>query len=207
MWTRRTATISILCVVGVVVLFAIFLRLFNPWVDKEENMERGFEKMDEYTAAFNDKKFDVMFYRVDPETVAPRNLVARRIDNMEDARYSGNGFAGRMIVLCDTGTGQFIEPSEFQVLKEILEQNNVYFVYIGDLKYGMLKDAGIIDNLPKEGTMSYLRYHSMTRGGAAPNIAAENSLIPLSIRRQITSDQLAVYSFITEMATRELYWN
>ncbi|MBO4689102.1 MAG: hypothetical protein J5636_11400 [Clostridiales bacterium] len=207
MLTRRHATIAVLCLLAVVFVFVVFLRLFDPWVDKEENMERGFEKMDEYTAEFNDRKFDVMFYRVDPETVAPRNLVARRIDNMEDAKVSGSGFAGRMIVLCDQGSGQFIEPEEFTVLKELLEMNNVYFVYIGELKYGMLKDAGIIDNIPKEGTMSYLVYHSMTKRGGAANIADENLLIPVSIRHQITPEQLAVYSFITEMAERELYWN
>ncbi|MBO4473565.1 MAG: hypothetical protein J5750_01490 [Clostridiales bacterium] len=207
MGTRRWFVMVLIILIFVAATITVFVRVFDPSVDPEKDQEKAEEYVAKYVEDFNAKKLDVMFYRVDPSTVAPESLKARRIDNMVEAESAKMGSAGRMIVICDLGNGTFMEDDEFAVVKKLLEQKNVYFIYLGNYKYGVLKEAGIIDNSPSEDTMSYLVYHSSTKRGEQKNIAKESLLLPINLRSSLSETQNAVYSFILEMSTRELYWN
>ncbi len=207
MGMRRVSVIMLITLIFIAATVTIVAKLLTDDRTPEEIRQQNIEYVEKYVSDFNAKNLDVMFYGMDPAEVAPPTLKARQIDNIEDAQYSGSGFSGRMLVVCDQRSNLIIQPEQMKLINQMIDGGNFYFVYLGDIKLDMLKEAGIVSGQTPAGMKSVLEYKSSTRRGGANAIADECLLLPIAIRTGgLSDDELPVYSFIVEMATKELYW-
>ena len=168
----------------------------------EAVLGRQSAQMEQKVEEFNARGLDVMFFGMNPN--GPSNLHARAIYSLADeALYSGTATGGRMIVMNDMKGNLIVTGDDFAKISDLVDNEGFFFVYLGDSKYGLMQQAGLIDNEPAEGTMSLLMHGNMS----APGFADENLTMPYLLQQELPEDELPVYNMILEMLSKQIYWN
>ena len=101
-----------------------------------------------------------------------------------------------------------LTDSDYEVIKDLLENKGYRIIYLGTRLYPELRNAGIISSVPPEGTKSYIVFCNSSgmksgRGG----FADDPILLPGNVEEDLTKNEVIVYTMMMELAQKDIYWS
>ncbi|MBR5347785.1 MAG: hypothetical protein IK125_00940 [Lachnospiraceae bacterium] len=205
MGIRRYSMYVLMTLLLIAFFLTAYVLLFHGKDNEKEIRENQYKRVAEYTEQFNAKNLDVMFYGMAPN--GPENLNCRYVNTIQEALDSwGGNSTARMLIICDQNTSCFVQPEEFEALKERIMQGNFYLVYFGTAKYQMMIDAGLITGIGKKDKKSIIFWYKNGGMHIGDGFVDDTSLLPFYVQQDLAPEQVPVYNMIFEMVSKQLYW-
>lgn len=199
-------------VFAITALLALPVIIFLVYINRDANRESAKAAEEyyvrEYVDKLNTRNADIIFYKHDP--VVPDGLKARRVNTLDysfiEDPANGN-FSYHVIVLYDLDDSLELSLSEYNELNSLISGRNYRFIYLDTKMYPQLAGNNIISGIPDEGTKSYFTFYKDKSCHVFEGFADDPTMVPPDVSRDLSEDEVIVYSAVFELATKDLYWS
>lgn len=188
--------------IGVLIAMVLLMLAVKGFGIGIPDQKQQFQRSVDYV---NDQNYDVMYYGVAIDL--PEGLNIRRIsyltDNVfDDQRYNMSQYSGKMLIINDPNGSLNITPDQWGLVHSLYENKDYIVVYLGTDQFSNMELAGF-DHINNTSAKSVIYSGNMIDTGFADS----REYLPYRIEKELTDEQIPVYSAIAAIGMREIYFN